>query len=395
MPDNPILIAGAGIGGLTLALALARSGQSSITVEQRTRVEEVGAGIQLSPNASRLLIGVGLGQALAKAAAEPERLTIYSGKSGKILAGMPLGETMRARYGAPYLTIHRADLQTILLDAVRGSENARLAFGRKVSAIHTNNAREVSIECESATTRETVTGKALVGADGLWSNVAGLIGDTSKPEFLRHIAWRGLVSRNDWPESLPANETGLWLGRGAHLVHYPIKGGAMINVVAVTSDPENEPGWSRQGDPAKIAARFSTWHADVQNAVGAVGHWTVWSLFDRPPRRRWSDNRVTLLGDAAHPVLPFLAQGGALAIEDASVLASEIIAHAEYPIRALSSYEHRRKPRSAKIQAAARQNGDIYHMGWPLSVARDLAMSRMNVAERYAWVYGWRADPTP
>jgi salicylate hydroxylase len=391
MPDNPILIAGAGIGGLTLALALARAGQSSITIEQRTRVEEVGAGIQLSPNASRILIELGLGPALAKAAAEPKRLTLYSGKSKKALAGMALGDAMQAKYGAPYLTIHRADLQTILLDAVRGSDRARLAFGRQVSALHENNARNVSIECLSATASETVNGKALIGADGLWSNVAGLIGDRSKPEFLHHIAWRGLVSRNDWPAHLPANETGLWLGRGAHLVHYPIKGGEMINVVAVTSDRENEPGWSRRGDPLKIATRFSNWHPDVQGVIAAVGEWTVWSLFDRPPRLKWTDKRVTLLGDAAHPVLPFLAQGGALAIEDAYVLASELTSDAENTTRALNTYENRRKPRSAKIQTAARQNGDFYHMGWPLSVARDIAMARMNVAERYAWIYGWRA----
>ena len=391
MPDNPILIAGAGIGGLTLALALARAGQASITIEQRTRVEEVGAGIQLSPNASRILIELGLGPALAKAAAEPKRLNIYSGKSRKILAGMAFGDAMRAKYGAPYLTIHRADLQTILLDAVRGSDKARLAFGRQVSALHENNAHEVSIECQSATASETVKGKALIGADGLWSNVAGLIGDRSKPEFLHHIAWRGLVSRQDWPAHLPADETGLWLGRGAHLVHYPIKGGEMINVVAVTSDRENEPGWSRRGDPLKIAKRFSNWHPDVQSAIAAVGDWTVWSLFDRPPRLKWTDKRVTLLGDAAHPVLPFLAQGGALAIEDAYVLASELMADSDNPARALSTYENQRKPRTAKVQATARQNGDIYHMGWPMSVARDIVMARMNVVERYAWIYGWRA----
>ena len=165
----------------------------------------------------------------------------------------------------------------------------------------------------------------------------------------------------------------------------------MINVVAVTSDRENEPGWSRRGDALKIAKRFSNWHSDVQSAIAAVGDWTIWSLFDRAPRLKWSDKRVTLLGDAAHPVLPFLAQGGALAIEDAFVLASELLADGDNPARALSAYENRRKPRSAKVQAIARQNGDIYHMGWPLSAARDIVMARMNVAERYAWIYGWRA----
>ncbi len=392
MPDTPILIAGAGIGGLTLALALARAGQASIVVEQRTRIDEVGAGIQLSPNASRILIELGLENAVLKAAATPNNLTIRSSKSGRVLASMPLGAAMQTTYGAPYLTIHRADLQMILLDAVRGSDFARLAFGRSVSAIRENGADRVAIDCESASTVETVTGKALVGADGLWSNVAGLMGDRTRPEFHRHIAWRGVVSRHDWPRSLAADETGLWLGRGAHLVHYPIRGGELINLVAVTSDRENEPGWSRHGDASKIMKRFSAWHPHVQEAIAAVGDWTIWSLFDRPPRPVWTHNRVTLMGDAAHPVLPFLAQGGALAIEDAKVLASELGTRPHDPASAFGRYEQQRKARSAKVQAAARQNGDIYHLGWPLSLARDLAMSRMTIAERYGWIYGWRAD---
>jgi len=391
MTDHPILIAGAGIGGLTLALALARVGLSSITIEQRTRVEEIGAGIQLSPNASRILIGLGLGAALEKAAAEPKRLSIRASKTGEMLGGMSLGDTMRSRYDAPYFTLHRADLQTILLDAVRGSDRARLAFGRNVSAIHENGDLNVTIECQSATTSERVIGTALVGADGLWSNVAGLIGDQSKPEFRRHIAWRGLVSRHDWPKSLPTDETCLWLGSGGHVVHYPIRGGEMMNVVAVTSDPENKPGWSRRGDAAKIMNRFSTWNPSLQSALAAVGDWTIWSLFDRRPRSNWSNNRVTLLGDAAHPVLPFLAQGAALAIEDAFVLASGLAAATDNPAAAFATYEAQRKPRSAKIQAESRRNGSIYHMGWPLSFARNLAMSRIKVADRYDWIYGWQA----
>ena len=165
----------------------------------------------------------------------------------------------------------------------------------------------------------------------------------------------------------------------------------MMNVVAITSDSENEPGWSRRGDPAKIMNRFSTSNSNLQSALAAVGDWTIWSLFDRRPRSIWSNNRVTLLGDAAHPVLPFLAQGAALAIEDAFVLASELALVTGNPAAAFTAYEAKRKPRSAKIQAEARQNGKIYHMGWPLSFARDVAMSRMKLSERYDWIYGWQA----
>jgi len=390
MPDNPILIAGGGIGGLTTALALARIGQPSIVIEQRTRIDEVGAGIQLSPNASRILIELGLGAALAKVAAEPQNLVVRSGKSGKILGRMSLGEAMQSRYGAPYWTIHRADLQTILLDAVRGSDHIRLAFGRTVAGIEENSASSVTIRCDSQSASENVTGKALIGADGIWSNVARLMGDASKPEFRRHIAWRGLVARKDWPADLTADETGLWLGPGAHLVHYPIRRGAFINLVAVTSDHDNQPGWARAGDPSVLQKRFATWHPKAVDALKAAQEWTIWSLFDRPPRKKWSNNSVVLLGDAAHPVLPFLAQGAALAIEDAYVMSIEFAKTRQQPITAFAAYTDRRQPRSAKIQATARRNGDIYHLPWPLAIARDLAMSRLNFAEQYSWIYDWQ-----
>ena len=390
MPDNPILIAGGGIGGLTTALALARIRQPSIVIEQRTGIDEVGAGIQLSPNASRILIDLGLGPALAKVAAEPQNLNVRSGKSGKILGRMPLGVAMHNRYGAPYWTIHRADLQTVLLDAVRGSDYIRLAFGRTVAAIEENSAASVTIRCDSQSASEHVTGKALIGADGIWSNVARLIGDTSKPEFRRHIAWRGLVARKDWPADLATDATSLWLGPGAHLVHYPIRCGEFINLVAVTSDHDNQPGWARAGDPLMLQKRFATWHPDAIRAFKAPQEWTIWSLFDRPPRNIRSDNRVALLGDAVHPVLPFLAQGAALAIEDADVISAELSKHRQNPEVAFAAYADIRRPRSAKIQATARRNGDIYHLTWPLSVARDMAMSRINFAEQYSWIYDWQ-----
>ncbi len=392
MPDNPILIAGGGIGGLTTALALAHIGQPSILIEQRTRIDEVGAGIQLSPNASRILMELGLGPALAKVVAEPQRLKIRSGKSGKRLGSMPLGEAMQSRYGAPYWTIHRADVQTILLDAVRGSDHIRLAFGRTVAAIEDNSTSSVTIRCDSQSASERVTGKALIGADGIWSNVARLMGDPSKPEFHRHIAWRGLVAKKDWPADLAADETGLWLGPGAHLVHYPIRRGEFINLVAVTSDPDNQPGWSRAGEPSVLQKRFASWHPDAVRAIKSAQDWTIWSLYDRPPRTTWTDNRVVLLGDAAHPVLPFLAQGGALAIEDAHVLSNTLSQDADNPMDAFAAYAEIRKQRSAKIQAAARRNGDIYHLRWPFSIGRDLAMSRMELTDHYSWIYEWRAS---
>jgi salicylate hydroxylase len=390
MTDQPVLIAGAGIGGLTAALALSRLGESSIIIEQRTKVDEIGAGIQLSPNASRILIELGLGNALQKAAAEPRHLIVRSGRSGQELAAMALGERMRQAYGAPYYTIHRADLQTILLDAVRGTGAARLAFGRTVAAIEENSESGVRIRCDSQSASEAVNGKALIGADGLWSGVARLIGDDTRPEFRRHVAWRGLVPRENWPNELTADDTVLWLGPSAHLVHYPIRRGAFINLVAISSDRDNEPGWSRPGDAKKLLKRFAAWPVAARRALETVSDWTLWSLYDRPPRPVWQDRRVALLGDAAHPVLPFLAQGGALAMEDAAILAREWAISKDDPARSFAAYAAQRIERATRVQAAARRNGEVYHLPWPLSFARDLAMKRMDISARYDWIYAWR-----
>ena len=392
MTKKSILIAGAGIGGLTTALALADRGFDSIVIEKETRVEEAGAGIQLSPNASRVLIGLGLGPALERFVSEPARLRIRSGRHGGDLAGMELGAAMRARHGAPYWTIHRADLQSVLLDAVRGTDRIRLAFGRSVAGIEAENEHGITIQCRSETTVEAVDGAALIGADGLWSLVARHIGDVSEPEFRHYIAWRGICPADNWPGDIPKSSTGLWLGRGAHLVHYPIRGGRSINVVAITADRDSKPGWSRPGDASVLLERFRAWHPLARKALSAVPDWSVWSLRDRPPRRFWTKGRITLLGDAAHPILPFLAQGGALAIEDAAVIAAELAAAPDAPGMAFARYEARRKPRGTRVQAEARRNASIYHLPWPASSIRDIAMKRLQFPDMYDWLYGWTPD---
>lgn len=397
MNTEPILVAGAGIGALTFALAASRRGIRTTLIERRTRVEEAGAGIQLSPNASRILIDLGLGPALTRLSAEPERLHVRDGRTGATLASMKLGNAMRDAYGAPYLTLHRADLQTILLDAIRGDANARLVFGRKVTQIDDMRAA-VTITTESASANETFCGRALIGADGLRSTVAHLIGDRTKPVFSRNTAWRGTIPRADWPNTLDARETGLWLGPNAHIVHYPIRGGALMNIVAISADKTGEEGWSRPGDPALLQTRFGSWFAPLRGALAAVPEWQIWSLYDAPPRHVWSRGNVTLLGDAAHPVLPFLAQGAALAIEDSAQLVREISQLPHDLAQAFAAYETTRKPRTARVQAAARQNASNFHAAWPLSAARNFVMRRTDLARRYAWLYGWQpsasAEPT-
>ncbi|MCP8940334.1 FAD-dependent monooxygenase [Alsobacter sp. SYSU M60028] len=389
----PILIAGAGIGGLTAALALARAGQSVTLLEKRTRLTEVGAGLQLSPNASRVLIGLGLGPALARAACEPDRIVVRRGGDAATLAEMPLGR-MRERFGAPYYVIHRADLQTILFDAVRGTSGIRLAFGREVALAETVEAG-VRVTSQTAGGPETLTGNCLIGADGLWSRVARAMGDDSEPDFIGYVAWRGTMPIEAAPVAFRGTQTGLWLGRGCHVVHYRVSGGRQLNVVAVLHDANSEPGWSREGDAAAFRARVGPWAAPaLRELIEAVPEWQVWSLFDRRPRKRWIKGRVALLGDAAHPVLPFLAQGGACAIEDAAVLADLVAENPSDPAAALPAYELLRRPRASALQAAARKNGRIYHMAGPMALARDFVMRRKGgeaLMRGYDWVYSWTA----
>lgn len=391
MRDRPLLIAGAGIGGLTAALTLARIGAHVTLIERRTRVEEVGAGIQISPNASHILRGLGLLPSLQRLGGEPRVLVVRDGLNGRRLQSMPLGEAMNYKFGAPYFTIHRADLQNILLDHVRAHPNIKLLFGRRALRVEKEDLSGLTVVATTENGEDRIEGAGLIGADGLWSDIAKYLGNEAEPEFRHHCAWRGTVPIEEWPKELRSDETGLWLAPDAHLVHYPIRQGKLVNVVALIEDQSNEPGWSRHGDANVIRDRFRSWTSDARGVIDAVANWQTWALYDCAPRQQWSKGLVTLLGDAAHPVLPYLAQGAALAIEDAAILAEEIVNSPADLRKAFERYATKRRPRAERVQATARRNGKIFHSRFPISVARNFILARTDLSERYDWLYGWRS----
>jgi salicylate hydroxylase len=388
-----VAVVGAGIGGLTAALALARQGHVVTLVERRTGFSEVGAGLQLSPNASRILIKLGLGPALRRVATELERVVVRGINSGKRIGEVTLGAFIRERFEAPYWVVHRADLQTILLDAVRSEPSIRLVMGRTVEAAG-NGASQASLTWVSAGgTRETLAADVIVGADGVWSKVRQQLGDRTQPTYRGYVAWRATFERNAAPAELAGDETGLWLGSQGHVVHYPIAGGKLINVVAIERNPNSVEGWAAPGRREDLLARYASAAPALRDLLALPPEWLRWSLFDHPAGRL-ANGRIALLGDAAHPVLPFLAQGAAMAIEEAATLASLLRdAQADVP-EALMTYEKHRLGRVPRVQKEARTNGRIYHAGSFVAFGRNQVMRHLGpegMAKRYDWLYGFRA----
>ncbi|RZM00903.1 MAG: FAD-dependent oxidoreductase [Variovorax sp.] len=396
-----ILVAGGGIGGLACALALARGATAAAAdrgpdavprairaprhridlLEQADAFGEVGAGLQLGPNATRRLHALGLKEALAGIAAVPDALVVRGTGGDGVVARLPLGESMHRHYGGPYCCVHRADLHAMLLDAVRGSDGTVLHLGAR---IHRIDARDEAVDVASADGRDW-TGDALIGADGLWSAVRPQVTGAADPppRLTGHTAWRALVPQAALPAALRGNEVRVWLGARLHAVAYPVRGGAALNVVVLAeSAPAGDArDWDQTTGLDALQRATGRCGGMLQALIEAMPGWRAWTLCDRAPLAGPADmarGRIALAGDAAHPMLPYMAQGAGMAIEDAVALADALggdggVVSAAVP-DALSRYATARWRRNARVQARARRNGVVFHLSGPARLARDAGL---------------------
>lgn len=352
------IIAGGGIGGLTAALCLDHFGWEVTVLEAAPELGDVGAGIQISPNAMHVFKALKLDHALAEAGFRPEGIALRMGQSGMPLITTKLGDVAEARWGAPYLHIHRADLISVLETALKARAPEAVHLGSKVIG-YLGDTQKPAARLESG---QTVQGDLLIGADGIHSAIRAQMIGPDKPVFTGNVAWRAVVPVDRLGVEAPAPLATAWMGRGKHAVTYLLRGGALANLVAVVErDDWTEESWSQTGSRDEALADFASWHPSVTRLIEEADSLYRWALFDRPPLKTWTEGRVALLGDAAHPMLPFMAQGAAMSIEDSWALAALVSASQTNIEKALNTYQNLRCPRASYVQAASRANAKTFH----------------------------------
>jgi len=341
-----------------------------------------------------VMVALGIAERLKPHIGVPEHLVVRYARSGRLLAQGALGATCAQRYGAPYWVIHRGDLQAALCEAVAATPGITLKLGSKVQSFTTEPAG-VAVSASQGAQSLTVRAHALIAADGLWSTLREQLGHHTVPRPAGHTAWRTLIPAEAAPKSAIAPAVNLWLGADTHLVHYPVKAGRMINVVAIVGDDWREPGWNTPGEPRELLDRFSAeqWHARARDLLAASERWQKWALFVCPPLATWGKGPVTLLGDAAHPMLPYLAQGAAMAIEDGAVL-SRALDEAGSIADALQLYQRNRIARTSRIVRQSRENGALFHLGDQAAIRAHFA-KRDEGAERNTWLYSYNPLTVP
>lgn len=381
--SSPVLIAGGGIGGLAAALALSKTGRESVVLEQADEFKEVGAGIQISPNVFKMFDVLGITEAIKQIAVFPDSLTIRDALTAEQVMHIPLGPEFLARFRHPYGVIYRPDLLDALLRACRQSPLISLHTGKSV--VHYDDyGTYVTLHTESG---ESFDGAALIGADGLWSRIRERIVGDGQPRVAGHIAYRAVLPIERAPKHAQERRVTLWAGPKIHLVHYPLRRGELLNLVAVFHSDRYDEGWDEYGDPEELNHKFKGTRPEVRELLGLIEAWRMWVLCDRDPVKNWSAGRVTLLGDSAHPTLQYMAQGGCMAIEDAVVLAQKIDALKGDFERAFVAYQEERYLRTARVQLTSRFVGDyIYHPRGPAAEVRNQMIKNIT-REDMAWLY--------
>jgi len=391
--DRPILIVGGGIGGLAAALALAQKGFRSHVLEQASEFKEIGAGIQLGPNVFKMFDILGMTAAVSRLATFPENLVMMDCITSEDVARIPLGKEFRERFRYPYALIHRVDLLNVLLEACRKSSLIGLETSRKVTDI-ADHGGHVLVSTKTGPAFESdgpvYEGAALIGADGLWSTVREWLIHDGKPRVSGHIAYRAVLPTEHVPERLRRPDMAFWAGEKTHLVYYPIRSGMLTNLVAVFHSNRYEEGWDSYGDPAELHERFAGVCQDAKTLLSKIETWRMWVLCDREPIKNWTRGRVVLLGDAAHPMLQYLAQGGCMAVEDALCLADQLEkTGGDFP-QSFQSYQQLRYLRTARAQVTARYYGDVYHAAGVVRELRNQLLAGRSPQAAYesmAWLY--------
>ncbi|MGW3183780.1 3-hydroxybenzoate 6-monooxygenase [Kitasatospora sp. NPDC001119] len=383
---TPVIVAGGGIGGLATALGLVRAGQQVIVLERSEQFRELGAGIQLGPNAFKAMTRLGIGELPYQCAVFIEELRLMDAVQGGPLTWLPLGERFRERFGAPYAVVHRGELHRTLLRACRDA-GVVLRPGCAVQR-YEQIGDGVRVFLAGG---EGVSGAALVGADGLHSAVRQQLAGDGAPRVSGHVTYRSLIPSDRMPAALRQSAAVLWAGPKCHLVHYPLVGGAYYNAVITCDSGATEAVSGEPVSDEEVARQFASVCAEARSLVEAGGDWRRWVLCDRPPLENWQEERVVLLGDAAHPMLQYAAQGACMALEDAACLAGHI--DGEHPdfVKVFARYTADRRERTAHVQTVSRLLGkELYHPQGRAAEARDSMLATLDEAalhNKLSWLY--------
>ena len=382
------LIAGGGIGGLTTALGLAQKGIQSIVLEKADELGEIGAGIQLGPNAFHAFDYLGVGDAAREMAVYVDELLLMDAVSGEPITSVPLDDPFRSRFKNPYAVVHRGDLHGVFLQACRESSLVELRASSEVIGYEQSG----STVAVKIATGDMVKGSALVGADGLWSNVRNQVVGDGAPRVTGHSTYRTVIATDEMPEDLRWNAMTLWAGPKCHIVHYPLSGWKLFNLVVTYHNDAPEPVAGQAVSNAEVARGFEHICDQARRIIELGKDWRLWVLCDRDPVLNWVDGRVVLLGDAAHPTLQYMAQGACMAMEDAVCLSHELGRESLDIDQAFESYRRNRVNRTARIQIQSRLMGDhVFHPAGGHADLRNAILRSMSVEDIYdnlQWLYG-------